>query len=336
MDTLGRSVTAAQFAYRYLDKQAFRRSLIEADEPRHTIDVLMALAELVDYRTGESHPRYPITLERLAHVARYSVSRVCDALAAACRWVKRFSMPPRRQKDGTIRQLPTDYKLLTFDEHSRGVHRAESTVAARHVEPTTLDVPWSLTVQGKLSTQDASPRHRPRAPRSWQLDPEANFTFIDGMDHDKLAPKLLDGAMLAAEGVDETLRHRTMVCLNALRERALDVALLACNLTLSSWDAVNCVKHWVVRCVTNPKQRVDSAEHAINILRKFFLEQQAWAHRLAAERIRERTRAKYQRPDDAQENATREASRQARAHIAIGHDKLDESALDDVDVDIFG
>lgn len=329
-------MTAAQFAYRYLDKQAFRRSLIEADEPRHTIDVLMALAELVDYRTGESHPRYPITLERLAHAARYSVSRTCDALAAACRWVKRFSMPPRRGKDGTVRQLPTDYKLLTFDEHSRGVHRAVDTVAARPVEPTTLDVPWSFTVQGKLSTQDAATHRRPRVPRSWNLDPSQPTTFLDDMHYAKLAPKLLDGAILAAEGVDESLRHRTTVCLNALRERALDVALLACNLDLSSWNAVNCVKHWVVRCVTNPAQRVDSAEHAINVLRKFFLEQQAWAHRKASERIRERTRAKYQGIDDAREDAAREASQQARAHIAIGHDKFDESAFDDVDVDIFG
>lgn len=330
----------SELAYQYLDKPAFCEVLIGAGMPRFVVNTVMAVAECVDYRTGESHPRYPSTLERIAYKARYSVSRTCDALRVASRWVKRFSMPPRRQKDGTIRQLPTDYKLLVPDHCWRKVYRASSTVAARPAEPTTLDVPWSLTVQGKLSTQDATTHRRPRVPRSWNLDSSQPTTFIDDMHYDKLAPKLLDGAMLAAEGVDESLRHRTMVCLNALRERALDVALLACNLDLSSWDAVNCVKHWVVRCVTNPAQRVDSAEHAINILRKFFLEQQAWAHRKASERIRERTRAKYQALDDERENAAREVERErgraVRAHIATGHEKLDESAFDDVDVDIFG
>lgn len=329
-----------ELAYAYVDERAFRQTMIDLDAPRHVVDVIMSVVEFADRRTGESHPRFPMTLARIAHKARYSVSRVCDAFLAGARWVKRFSMPPRRQKDGTIRQLPTDYKLLIPDHCWRKVYHASSTVAARPAEPTTLDLPWSLTVQGKLSTQDAATHRRPRVPRSWNLDPSQPTTFIDDMHYDKLAPKLLDGAMLAAEGVDESLRHRTMVCLNALRERAHVVALLACNLDLSSWDAVNCVKHWVVRCVTNPNQRVDSAEHAINILRKFFLEQQAWAHRKASERIRERTRAKYQAHDDERETqeelARLERSRAARAHIAIGYDKFDESAFDDIDDSVFG
>lgn len=319
-------------AYAYIDERAFRQTMIDLDAHRHVVDVVMSVVEFADRRTGESHPRFPMTLARIAQKARYSVSRTCDALRAASRWVKRFSMPPKRQKDGTVRQLPTDYKLLVPEHCWRKVYRASGTVAARPVEPTTFDVPWSLTVQGKLSTQDASTRRRQSVPRSWNLDPLQPTTFVDDMHSDKLAPKLLEAAQFAAEGVDESLRHRTMVCLNALRERALDVALLACNLDLSSWDAINCVKHWVVRCVTNPGQRVDSAEHAINILRKFFLEQQAWAQRKAVERIRERARAKYQRFDvervSHEEQAEREQRREAWAHIAVGHDKLDASVLD--------
>lgn len=325
-----------EIAYAYVDERAFRQTMIGLDAPRHVVDVVTSIVELVDRRTGESHPRYPITLARIAREARYSISRTCDALAAAGRWIKRFVMPPRRQKDGTFRQPPTDYKLLVPDHCWRKVYRASSTVAARPVEPTTIEISWTCTVQGKLSTQDAATKRRPHVPRSWNLDPSQPTTFIDDMHYDKLAPKLLEAAQFAAEGVDESLRHRTMVCLNALRERAHDVALLACNLNLSSWDSVNCVKHWVVRCVTNPKQRVDSAEHAINILRRFFLVQQEWAEHKGAERIRERTRAKYQRLDDErvsrEEQAERERRREAWAHIEVGHDKLDMSTLDE-DVD---
>lgn len=323
-------------AYAYVDERAFRQTMIEFDAPRYVVDVIMSVVELVDRRTGESHPRYPITLARIAQEARYSVSRVCDAMNAAGQWIKRFVMPPRRQKGGMFRQLPTDYKLLVPEHCWRKVYRASSTVAARPVEPTTIEISWTCTVQGKLSTQDAATKRRPHVPRSWNLDPSQPTTFIDDMHYDKLAPKLLEAAQFAAEGVDETLRHRTMVCLNALRERAHDIALLACNLNLSSWDSVNCVKHWVARCVTNPRQRVDSAEHAINILRRFFLEQQEWAERKGAERIRERTRAKYQRLDDErvsrEEQAERERRREAWAHIEVGHDKLDMSTLDE-DVD---
>lgn len=289
-------------------------------------EVMRAILSFVDSRTGASHPRFPITIERIAREVGRDASTVCRALGRIEDegFVVRRRMRPRRQHDGTVRQDPTDYELVLPDECWRELAPVESTPAARGpAQPVASDPSWSRSVRGSLSER-ITKRDLPIS-RGWKLDPSVNSTFIDDMHVDKLAPLLVDAAMLSAEGTDESLRHRTIVCLDELRKRAHDVALLACNLDLSSWDAKSCMRHWVARCLANAEQKIESADHAMNILRKFFIEQAEWFHRKAARRIEERTRAKYRRLDDEREtreqSAERERMREARAHIAIGYDR---------------
>jgi hypothetical protein len=138
--------------------------------------------------------------------------------------------------------------------------------AAAAPTPIALESRWSRSVRGRLSEQNAAPQV-PIA--RWKLDASEDRTWPDDMHFETLAPKLLDAAMLASEGAGDDVRHRVVVCLNELRQRAHEVALLACNIGIASWDAVAAVRGWVRKCLMNPEQRVDSAEHALNILRKF-------------------------------------------------------------------
>lgn len=326
---------------RVLDTFAANRWIDDLEVSRVGKTMLRCLLSKVDARTGASHPRFPIFQAALASAASYSISQLCVGLGALEKLglIRRRVLPARRRVDGTLRQDATDYELSFPDTCWRALLDAGKSLAARvaDVLPAAHTLPWSINVQGKLSTQDASPKTR-HAPRSWDLDPTQPTTFVDDMHYDKLAPKLLEAAQFVAAGVDDSIRERAVVCLNALRERAHDIALLACNLDLSSWDAVNCVKHWVARCVANARQRVDSAEHAINILRKFFLEQQAWAATKGAERIDERTRAKYKRFDDEAAaragDVEREAMRKKCAHIKVGRGEYVAPAqVDEVPID---
>lgn len=264
--------------------------------------IARAVASLVDSHTGGSHPRYPITLERIADEAGCSVATVCRHLpeleAAGIVKVTRF--PPRRLADGTVRQEPNDYELLLPAEHWREIATVESTFAARAHEPQPQPVApvshdWALSVRGSLSERDASPRV---AIARWKLNTRDDHTFIDGMHFDELAPKILDAAKLAAEGVPDELRTRVMTCLHELKSRAHEVALLACNVSLASWDAVNAVRAWVRKTLANPAQRVDTAEHAMNILAKFVREQADELY--SRERAEQRRRERQQQRDEEQ------------------------------------
>jgi hypothetical protein len=210
----------------------------------------------------------------------YSIAHICRAFIELEKlgYVIRRAMRARLTK-GRIAQLPTDYQLVLPDECWREIAPVEQTAAARMPIPRAESVPepvhiepesrWSRSVRGRLSEQNAAPKV-PIA--RWKLDVSEDRTF-DGMRFDELAPKLLDAAMVASEGTSDDMRHRVVVCLNELRQRAHEVALLACNLVLFSWDAVASVRGWVRKCLMNPEQRVDSAEHSMNILRKFVHEQ---------------------------------------------------------------
>jgi hypothetical protein len=264
---------------RYIAHRSAQAWLSTLDAIRGTSrEIFRAIISMVDNRTGESHPRFPITLERIAQVIGrcvQTVSRHLPALEAAGVMIVRRS-EPRRQADGTLRQHPNDYQLVLPDECWREIVPVESTPAARvpasRVEsvpaptPIALESRWSRSVRGRLSEQNAAP-NVPIA--RWKLDATNDHTFIDGMRFDDLAPKLLDAAMLASEGASDDVRHRVVVCLNELRTRAHEVALLACNIGIASWDAVAAARGWVRKCLLNPEQRIDSAEHAMNILRKF-------------------------------------------------------------------
>jgi predicted transcriptional regulator len=81
-------------------------------------EIFRAILSMVDTRTGESHPRHPITLERIAQtIGRcvQTVSRLIPALEMAGVMIVRRS-EPRRQQDGTLRQRPNDYQLVLPDE----------------------------------------------------------------------------------------------------------------------------------------------------------------------------------------------------------------------------
>lgn len=264
---------------RYIAHRSVQAWLSTLDAIRGTSrEIFRAILSMVDNRTGESHPRYPITLERIAQtIGRcvQTVSRLIPALeAAGVMIVRRFE--PRRQQDGTLRQQPNDYELLLPDECWREIAPVESTAAARSPAPRVESAPepapvapesrWSRSVRGRLSEQNAAPKV-PIA--RWKLDATTDTTWPDDVRFDELAPKLLDAAMLASEGANDDIRHRVVVCLNELRQRAHEVALFACNIGIASWDALLAVRGWVRKCLMNPEQRVDSAEHAMNILRKF-------------------------------------------------------------------
>lgn len=269
--------------------------------------IARAIASLVDSRTGGSHPRFPITLERIADEAGCSVATVCRHIpeleAAGIVKVTRF--PPRRLADGTVRQEPNDYELLLPAEHWREIKPVESTPAARPVEPAPVPVApapahdWTLSVRGSLSERNAAPKV---AIARWNLNTRDDHTFIDSMHFVELAPKLLDAAKLAAEGVPDELRTRVMTCLHELRVRAHEVALLACNVSLASWDAVNAVRAWVRKCLLDPARRVDTAEHAMNILAKFVREQAETLY--SRERAEQRRREREQRRDAEQREPT--------------------------------
>lgn len=119
---------------RYIAHRAAQAWLSKLDAIRGTSrEVFRAILSMVDTRTGESHPRYPITLERIAHTIGRCVQTVCrhlpDLEAIGVMIVHRFE--PRRQQDGTLRQQPNDYQLVLPDHVWRELAPVESTVAAR-------------------------------------------------------------------------------------------------------------------------------------------------------------------------------------------------------------
>jgi hypothetical protein len=266
---------------RRLDRFATDRWIDKLSIPRACKALLRCLVSKVDASTGASHPRFPILQAALSMAISYSIAHICRAFIELEKlgYVIRRAMRARLTK-GRIAQLPTDYQLVLPDECWRDLAPVESTPAARvpahrvdsvpEPAPVAPESRWSRSVRGRLSEQNAAPKV-PIA--RWKLDATNDHTFIDGLRFDELAPKLLDAAMLASEGTSDDMRHRVVVCLNELRTRANEVALLACNVSIASWDALLAVRGWVRKCLMNPEQRVDSAEHAMNILRKFVHEQ---------------------------------------------------------------
>jgi hypothetical protein len=266
---------------RRLDRFATDRWIDKLPIPRACKALLRCLVSKVDANTGASHPRFPILQAAISMAISYSVAHICRAFIELEKlgYVIRRAMRARLTK-GRIAQLPTDYQLVLPDECWREIVPVEQTAIARAPAPRAESAPepapvapesrWSRSVRGRLSEQSAAPKV-PVA--RWKLDATNDHTFIDGLRFDELAPKLLDAAMLASEGASDDMRHRVVVCLNELRTRAHEVALLACNIGIASWDAVAAVRGWVRKCLLNPAQRVDSAEHSMNILRKFVHEQ---------------------------------------------------------------
>lgn len=282
-----------------LDMFATNRWIDGLDVGRACKIVLRAIVAKIDARTGQSHPRFPILQAAIARAIDYSIASVCRALAMLedRGLVIRRRMRPKRQADGTVRQDPTDYELVLPAECWREVKGTKTTRANAPV--VCHDERWSRSVRGSLSEQDATTKHRSKG---WDLDKTVDTTFIDETPAAELAPKLLDAAMVASASADESIAHRAKVCLNELRKRAIEVALLACNLNLDSTGALAAVRGWATRCVTNTSQRVDSAEHSMNILRKFMLEQREWALTKGPERVKRMMLAKIERSCQAEDS----------------------------------
>lgn len=252
-------------------------------------EVMRVLCLLVDGKTGRSHPRYPITLARLSENVGRSTSTVCRALNAleSAGLIVRRRGKAHRGERGRLTQEITDYELVAPAECWRMLTPIESTPAAREPVPTprpSRDEPVAspaalvLAVRGRLSTEDAAPLVREREPR--EHDP--NGCTADLVTPDELAPELVTEACLAAETCCEERRFIAVASLYELSRRALEVAGEATDLGLSSGRARAAVRQWVVRCLANAEQRVESVGHALNILRRFMHSASRWEEQAAA------------------------------------------------------
>lgn len=298
---------------RRLDRFAADRWIDKLAISRACKALLRCLVSKVDASTGASHPRFPILQAALSSAIAYSIATICRAFTE----LETLGLVIRRRMraklvQGRIAQLPTDYELVLPDECWREIKPVESTSMARVSatsvqEHAPLESRWSRSVRGSLSEANAAPK---TSIARWSLDASKDKTFIDGMHFAELAAKLLDAAMIASENTSDDLRHRVVVCLNELRTRAEEVALFCCNIGIASWDAVRCVRAWARKSIANPEQRIDSAEHAINILRKFVREQCAELYEGKGQERRRKER------ETEQVRETR-ATSQGFEHIAV-------------------
>lgn len=249
-------------------------------------EVLRALAMMVDSSTGRSCHRFPITIERIAAYTGRSVRTIFRALNVLVKAgiVSREKHRPRRMPDGTFRQPPTSYELHVPREAWRELVAVEKSDAAREQAPivprrqTAFASPASLalTVRGKMSTRDAeTPLVRRREPRTY--DP--NEPTADLMSADELAPLLVQDACVAAASCPEERRFVAVASLYELSRRAHEVAGEACELGVSSGRARAAVKQWAARCLANVEQHVESASHAVNVLRRFLRSAGDWERR---------------------------------------------------------
>lgn len=314
---------------RRLDRFATDRWIDKLSIPRVLKALLRCLVSKVDASTGASHPRFPILQAAISMAISYSIAHICRAFVELEKlgYVIRRAMRARLTK-GRIAQLPTDYQLVLPNECWREIAPVESTPIARAPAPRVESVPepapiapesrWSRSVRGRLSESNAAPKI-PIA--RWKLDATEDRTF-DDVHFVDLAPRLLDAAMLASEGAPDDMRHRVVVCLNELRTRAHEVALFACNLVMFSWDAVSAVKAWVRKCLMNPEQRVDSAEHSMNILKKFVQGQYDELYGAVGIERRRREREEVQRRHDEDQRAVElQRDREALAKLEADYPK---------------
>ena len=275
-------------------------------------EVLRAIVSFVDSSTGASHPRFPITLERIAaHLSRH-VATVCRALRVleVLGVVVRRRMPARRRSDGTWRQLPTDYELRLPSECWREVIPASKSIAAREVEtfaprlddaplhddefdgPLTDDDRLELTVRGTMHTPSDTPQ-------SWDVAGFDDCTIPgDEVPAEVVAAQIVDAASIAIERVPDERRFIATNAVFALKQRSMQVALTVCNAGLTAARACGVVRQWVEKTLANSSQHVVNGAHALNILRKFIRSAAVESQR-AHDAARERGRARHYEQFDA-------------------------------------
>lgn len=298
---------------RVLDVFATNRYIDTLDAPRVVKAVLRCLVSKVDARTGASHPRFPIMQAAIARAIDYSIAHLCRALHALemLGLVIRRRMPPRRQQDGTVRQLPTDYELRLPNHVWREVIPASKSLAARddamfaprlddaplHDDefdgPLTDDDRVELTVRGTMRTPHDTPQ-------SWDVAGFDDRTIPgDEVSAEDLAKQIVDAGSLALARVSDDRRFVAMNGINELRQRAREVALTICHHGLTAARGCGVVRQWVDNTLNNAHQPIHSAAHALNILRTFIVgaaNESKRAHDAARERGRARHYAQFDEP----------------------------------------
>lgn len=269
-------------------------------------EVLRAIVSFVDSSTGASHPRFPITLERIAsHLSRH-VATVCRALRVleVLGFVVRRRMPARRQSDGTWRQLPTDYELRLPESCWREVRLVKDTTIAREVAtyaPRIDDAPtFDDEFDGALSDDDRlelTVRGTMRVSRdtsqSWDVAGFDDCTIPgDEVPVEVLAVQIVDAGSIALERVPDERRFIATNAVFALKQRAREVALTMCQSRLTAARCCGVVRQWVEKTLGNVNQVVHNGAHALNILRKF-IEGAADESRRAHDAARERGMARH-------------------------------------------
>jgi DNA-binding transcriptional ArsR family regulator len=246
-----------------------------------TREVLRALCLLVDARTGASHPRYPITLDRIAEYigrARSTVCKALDVLEAAGLIVRRRGRAAQ-QRNGTWLQPATNYALVAPAECWRILSEPSATTAARepealpvrrNVDPYASPAAIVLSVRGKLPTRDAS---NVAAQTTDDLDA---WQTLDGVTTGELAAQMVETACVAAAECEEGRRYLAVASIYALSRRAPELAYEAIQGGLMQTRVLSSVKEWAARCLLNAAQVVESPAHAVNILRRFVQSAKAW------------------------------------------------------------
>jgi hypothetical protein len=300
---------------RRLCRDAASKWIATSDAIGATIrEVLRAIVSFVDSSTGASHPRYPITLDRIAAYLSRHVATVCRALRAleALGLVVRRRMPARRQSDGTWRQLPTDYELRLPESCWREIRPVAETAAAREAStyaPRIDDAPaFDDAFEGELSDDDRVEmcvRGTVKLPRdsssSWDVAGFDDRTIPgDEVPANVLAVQIVDAGSIALDRVPESRRFIATNSIYELKKRVHEVALTFCQSGLTAARACGVVRQWVVKTLANPKQVVHSGAHALNILRKFIdggVNESKRAHEAARERGLSRHLAQFDEPE---------------------------------------
>jgi hypothetical protein len=87
---------------------------------------------------------------------------------------------------------------------------------------------------------------------------------------------MLGEACTLAADCPEERRFLAVVGLHELQRQARVLVDHALSIGLTTKRILACVREWTARALCNVEQRVESGQHAINILRRFFAARIAW------------------------------------------------------------
>jgi hypothetical protein len=254
--------------------------------PRAEMAVLDALARLIDWKTGKSHRRHSISIKRLIRETGYAKSTILAATKSleAAGHIRRGQSRPWYDI-GRFWQDSTIYEILVPDECWHEVKDASETAAARPVEPRpvrgeawTSPAALTLSVRGTYPTRDAS-TDRERAKARPTSDPTADL-----VSPEELAAQLVETACIAAADVREERRFVAVAAIEGLRRRAPEIANIACRGGTTSTRVNSAVRAWVAKCLAGDA-KIETAEHAVNMLRRFMVMTVYWSEMETAARM---------------------------------------------------